>query len=505
MSHRRRLQGPTKRSGEEGYVLLMVLLVLVIVGVMTAVLGSAIAVNQNHVVRDRSFTKSLAVAEAGLNRYLWMVETGESSEINGFAIAGLDTDGDPLREVVALVDPDENLKGTYAIEVTPPSAENVNVSVKVTGISDEDVEPSRTVAANIRRPSFSEYVLLVDDYVHIGGPIDRVWKGRTHSNKGVEIDTAEINDLITCSQRWYGSRDGVFSDVVPKNNVSRELWKYIGVPEIPFAKVTQDFVELNSLATVSGVTNLPYVTPSPSSAAHGWYIKIVGSRYYIAKVKGEREEWNYSSGLKRGGYLTYDTPMKGPYDFPVNGVIFVNDSVWVEGKDIDGRLTIAASGQFNNNGKTASISIVGDLTYAEYDGTVAMGLIAQYDVKIPMYAPMEKAGTMGTRYDTNVGNVDMRVDAAIIAQKGKEYVNHEGSYGPRRGHLTLFGSVSTLLTPYRVTVSSNNRDYGGFGRGTNEYDPFMLYSPPPHFPTVGSYQIGEWRELPSSQAVDLMP
>jgi hypothetical protein len=457
-------------------------------------------------------TQSLAVAEAGLNQYLWMVATGESSEVNGFAIAGNEAAANPLKQTVTLADSDANVKGTYTILVTPPSSEDSNVNVKVTGVATSSSEESRTVTATIGRPSFSEYVLLVDEYVHIGGPLDRPWLGRTHSNTGVIIDTENINDLITCARDEYNNRDGVTSDEVPWSSASRALWKF-PVPEINFASVTADFIRLKDLAVLDGVA-LPYVTPSPSTAAHGWYIKISGDTYRIAKVTAEKEQWDYvggTGGLDRGGYLTYGYPsgtggtLSAAMPIPAHGVIFVNDNVWVEGTGIDGRLTIAASGQFNGNGVKASINIVGDLTYAEYDGTVAVGLIAQENMKIPMYAPMRKSGTMGTNWTSNVGTVDMRVDAAIIAQTGKEFVNYNSTSGPRRGLLTFYGSVSTLLTPYRVSVASNGIYYGGFGRGANQYDSFMLHNPPPYFPTVGSYQILQWRELPKSQEVAATP
>jgi hypothetical protein len=93
----------------------------------------------------------------------------------------------------------------------------------------------------------------------------------------------------------------------------------------------------------------------------------------------------------------------------------------VEGTDISGRLTIACSGQLNPSGRQAatSINLVGDLTYHAKDGTVAVGLIAQNNVKIPMYAPMGKSGTLST--------LSMEVDCALIAQQGAEFVNFDAS------------------------------------------------------------------------------
>ena len=64
------------------------MLVLVALGLASAALLASALTNQQHVSRDRSYTQSLGVAEAGLNQYLWMVASGSSSRSNGYAIAG---------------------------------------------------------------------------------------------------------------------------------------------------------------------------------------------------------------------------------------------------------------------------------------------------------------------------------------------------------------------------------------------------------------------------------
>jgi hypothetical protein len=66
--------------------------------------------------------------------------------------------------------------------------------------------------------------------------------------------------------------------------------------------------------------------------------------------------------------------------------------------------------------------------------------------------------------------------------------------------LTIYGSVSSYHTPYRSTTSGSST-LGGFVNGANTYDDWLLHEPPPYFPTVGSYQILNWQELPNSQAV----
>jgi hypothetical protein len=64
--------------------------------------------------------------------------------------------------------------------------------------------------------------------------------------------------------------------------------------------------------------------------------------------------------------------------------------------------------------------------------------------------------------------------------------------------------VSSLLTPSRMTVDSYGV-YGGFGAGSNDYDAFLLHTPPPSFPTVGSYQILDWQELPNTMELQPVP
>ncbi len=494
-------------QSERGYVLILAMLVLVAIGMASAALLSAISVNQQHVSRDRSYSQSLTVAEAGLNQYLWMVASGESSRSNGFAIAGNTEADDPLFKEFEFNDiHDASVKGVYATQVSPPSATNPNVTVTVTGQATSPMDTPRTVTASLGRPSFSQYLLLTNDEVWIGGPLDRVWHGKTFSNTGICVDTANLVETMSCSRATYsssmfgGTRNGVWSGylyTVPLNDPSRALWQF-PVPAISFSTVTSDFVNLNSLAVGNGV-NLPYSTSTSHGETQGWYIKLLpDEKYQIKRVTAESESTGGSGGSL--SYVNPSSPVPSTIlSYPTNGVIYVNDNVWVEGTDIDGRITIASSGQLNPTGKNSatSIHIVGNLTYSHKDGTVAVGLIAQNDIEIPRYAPLGAGGSVSLQ--------DMEIDAALIAQQGRESCNAADSlnnaYGPVRDMLTIYGSVSSYHTPYRSTVNNYGTTLGGFANGTNTYDPWLLNDPPPYFPTVGSYQILNWQELPNTQSV----
>ncbi len=482
------------------------MLVLVALGISSAALLTSALANQQHVSRDRTYTQSLTVAEAGLNQYLWMVASGESSRSNGFAIAG-NTGPDPLFKEFDLTNVfDSSVHGRYAIQVTPPSANNPNVSVTVTGQATGPEDTPRTVTASLGRPSFSQYLLLTNDEVWIGGPLDRVWHGKTFSNTGICTDTANLTETMSCSRATYtsgilgGTHNGVWSGhltTVPANHYSRQFWQF-PVPAISFATVTSDFVNLNSLAVGNGV-NIPYSTSTAHDSRQGWYIKLLpNEQYQIRRVTAESETTSGSGGSLTSVVPTSPVPST-VLDYPTNGVIYVNDNVWVEGTDLDGRITIASSGQLNPSGKNSatSIHVVGNLTYSAKDGTVTVGLIAQNNVEIPRYAPLGAGGTVSTQ--------DMEIDAALIAQQGKESCNaadeSNDNYGPIRDMLTIYGSVSTYHTPYRSTVNYSGTTLGGFTNGSNSYDDWLMHDPPPYFPTVGSYQILNWQELPNTMSV----
>jgi hypothetical protein len=202
---------------QQGYVLILAMLILVALGIASATLLTAALINQQHVSRDRTYNQSLTVAEAGLNQYLWMVASGSSSRGNGFAIAG-NTGTNPLFKVFNLTDVyDSSVDGRYAISVTAPTAANSSIEVVVTGQATAPEQAPRTVTASLGRPSFSQYLLLTNDEVWIGGPLTRIWHGKTFSNTGICVDTANLNETMSCSNASYtssmfgGSHPGVWS------------------------------------------------------------------------------------------------------------------------------------------------------------------------------------------------------------------------------------------------------------------------------------------------------
>ena len=172
----------------------------------------------------------------------------------------------------------------------------------------------------------------------------------------------------------------------------------------------------------------------------------------------------------------------GNFLIPVNGLIFFEDNVWVDGT-INTARAIVASGRFPENpSKYSHITVNNDLRYTNYDSTDTLGLIAQGNINVGL-----------------VSEDDLRIDAALFAQNGRvgRYYYRPPSGGQNRCSPY---HIRDTITVYGM-IASNQR-YGfaytdGTGYQTRNliYDANLLYAPPPSFPlTSDNYEQIYWDE-----------
>ena len=170
------------------------------------------------------------------------------------------------------------------------------------------------------------------------------------------------------------------------------------------------------------------------------------------------------------------------YAFPANRVIFVEDHLWIDGQIDGARLTISAGLLPENPSKLKDIMVNKDLLYTNYDGTDVIGLIAQGDF------------TVGW-----VSEDDLRIDAAIVSQNrriGRNYYRGPEGNQPRcspyhtRAVITTYGILATF-DEYGFSYT----DGTGYQQRNIIYDPNLLFSPPPSFPTGSQYEQISWEEL----------
>jgi hypothetical protein len=176
-------------------------------------------------------------------------------------------------------------------------------------------------------------------------------------------------------------------------------------------------------------------------------------------------------------YIQASRPNRGKCvsltSYPIidNGIIFVENNVWVEG-DINNKRTTIVAANLSGGGDKKDIYIGisnSNLRYAAYDCDNMLGLIAQQDIRVLNDCPSR-----------------FIVDAALLAQTGLVgIVNGMGG----KYELTFNGAIASYLQPFFQNGNS------GFADRTYNFNNNLLYCPPPYFPTGTEYSIDSWKEL----------
>jgi hypothetical protein len=146
---------------------------------------------------------------------------------------------------------------------------------------------------------------------------------------------------------------------------------------------------------------------------------------------------------------------------PANGVLYIEDRVWVEGT-VKGRALVAAAKLPYNSNTAPSIIVANNLVYAAKDGTNVLGLIGQKDVLIAYYAPS-----------------NLEINAAMIAQNGSAQM---WDFSNTYSNLTIYGAVSSFGVWTWSWVNGSGNCTSGYCNTFTTYDSNLLYGPPPSFP-----------------------
>lgn len=507
------------KKNKKGSALAMVLvMVAIIVITLTSLLGyiaSQINYSKDRVERERAFQ----VAEAGAYYYRWYlahkVEGKTSSQIQDFwdnqSPIGV---GSAYNSVFS--DSSNIAIGEYQLEVTPPSAGSTIVTVKSTGWTYKKPSVKRTVQVRFRRPSWSEYTFLSNSFMNFGS--ESTVFGKVHSNDGIRFDGKAYNTVSSAKSRFDdpshgGAIDfGVHTHASPADGGAPAYpWAagtvpdrpdiFIGgrtfpVPEVSFSGVTADFDNMKTKAQgglgkyfnetgvgrriklktdgTYDVCTINSANPNHSisgytgvvSGASGSYVGTNGSACTTGNCCTGASCPYISGNHNKGKCFSLNN-----YPIVNDGVIFVENSVWVEGSVNNKRVTIAAA-KLSGSSTDADIYIGisnNNLRLAAYDCNNMLGLVAQRDVRVLNDCPS---------YFT--------VDAALLAQKGLVGIvtGMGGKYS-----MTFNGAIASYLQPYFQSGGS------GFADRTYNFNNKLLYCPPPYFPTGTEYAIDQWDEL----------
>lgn len=490
-----------KNKNNKGSLLLGVVFFSAIgITLVSAFVGWSVALfktSKNVFIREQAFM----IAEAGVDYYRWHLAHDQDDFQDGTGQAGpyvheyLDKDG------VAI--------GTFSLDITPPPTGSTVVTIRSTGSVYENPEIERTIEVKLAIPSFAKWAVVANADMRFGEGTEMY--GPVHSNGGIRFDGIAYN-TVTSSKTSYDDPDheevgaeklehgvhthvkpppltGSYTNYVPAETPPSSLavrndvfvaGREVSVPAVDFVGITSDLSSIKSQAQASG----HYLA---SSGSQGYRIVFkTNDTYDVYRVTRLQAQGscNAPSGISgQDGWGTWSIrssngqTLLGNYAIPSNGLIFVEDHVWVEGQINTARVTLASGSFPDNVSNRKSITVNNDLSYTNYDGSDVISLIAQNNINVGMVS------------DTN-----LRIDAALIAQNGRVgryYYGSSCSPYNTRSSITLFGMIGT-----NQRYGFSYTDGTGYDDRYITYDSNLLYSPPPSFPlTSDAYSTISWREI----------
>ncbi len=425
--------------------------------------------------------RAIELAESGIDYYRWHLAHNRSDYEDGTGVPG------PY--IHNVYDKNDNLIGTFSLNITPPPNGSTKVRIDSTGTT-ASTTVSRTIRVDMAIPSFAKYAYVSNSVVYYGSG-DEVF-GPIHSNSGVGfLDGSPdpvVHNLVTSALSTYNGHFAVYTTVptadpnppaaVPSRPDVFAGGRQFPVPVVDFNGITSDLSSIKTAAQNSGFYRA-------SSGANGYKVVLkTNGTFDLYKVNTLLSPPNQCvNAQNQTGWGTWSisgaggsTTLLGNYALPANGVLFFEDHVWVEGAINNARITIAA-GTFPVNSATyKNIIVNNNLTYTNFDSSDVIGLIAQGNFLVGMASADS-----------------LTIDAAIIAQNGATIRYYYG------GKCSPWNLRSTLTT-YGM-FGSNGQGYfyygdSGYASQPASYDANLLYAPPPFFPlTSDQYSILSWDEI----------
>lgn len=425
--------------------------------------------------RQLAAEEALNIAEAGINYYRWHLAHAPEDFQDGTESPG------PYEH--DYLDPQGASLGKFSLEISPPSEESSIVTIRSTGWTNQHPRIKRIIRTQYGKPSLAQFSFLQNASSWYGSGITVY--GKIHSNNGIRMDGTN-KSLVTSARETYlcGSETGCHPPEhkpgVWGSGGDQSLWQF-PVPAIDFDSISFDFAQMRQAAQDDGF----YLGPSGSEGYHIIFenetfrvFRIVDTNYIRGySVPGQGLGQEGQGGCRRRYQLITDETLVGTYNLTDTPIIFAEDHLWVEGV-IDGRVTIIAA-RFPITSNHINIWVPNNLTYAAYDNTNSLGLIAQNSIYFTKDIPN-----------------DFKIDGALIAQTGN-IIRHGyfwwcgGSNGAVKDKLTINGSIISYFKSYWNFGSGPS---SGFHEREINYDSDFLYNPPPFFPSSGQYEFISWSE-----------
>jgi hypothetical protein len=465
------------------------LLSLVFGAIFLTVLGalSSFSMTQYRVQNaSTGHVRAVGLAEAGLEYYRWFLAHNPGNLTNGTGLPGPYT--------LTYNDPEGGVAGTVSLSIVGNTScgEVTSVDINSTGSPADGTGVSRTLATRYAQPTVAKYSYVINDSVWAGS--DRIINGPYHSNGGIRMD-GTVNAPVTSSlSSWLCTSSFGCSPSATQNGVfgagtNSNLWSYPS-PQVDFAAISADFTSLKTKAQANGVYLPRYSSGNSNGAAYwkGYHLifnsngTVTVNRVTAATSLNVIPVNSADASTDRaliGNETSYNT-----YTIPVTcGLIFVEDTVWIEGT-ISGKVTLVAANVVDV-GVSPNAILKNNISYA----SVGSGLtvFAEKNVLVAPDSPQT-----------------MSVNGIFIAQGGafgrNLYRNTSGSscnstYEPRTT-LTIYGTtVSNKRTGTKWTNGCGSGNNAGYQTRIDSFDRNLATDPPPFTPIVSSdYEFVDWRQ-----------
>ncbi|OHA21495.1 MAG: hypothetical protein A2849_03655 [Candidatus Taylorbacteria bacterium RIFCSPHIGHO2_01_FULL_51_15] len=430
--------------------------------------------------------QALQIAEAGIDYYRWHLAHAPTDFEDGSGVPG------PY--IHDFKDKAGNSIGQFSLAIAAPPLGSTLVTLTSTGSTVADPLLERTISARLAKPSIAKYAIAANNVMRFGEGTEVF--GPVHSNQGIRFDGLAHN-LVTSAVSSYddpdhsgGSEFGVHTHdpptdpsppaTPPQRADVFEVGRQFPVPAIDFAGITADLAQMKADAQANGFYR-------PSAGALGYHVVLkTNDTFDLFRVTSlVNPPSNCTNTANQTGWGTWSVQgetLIGNYPFPQNGIIFLEDEIFVHGQINGGRLTIVAATLPDNPPTRRNITVNADVRYTNYDGSDVLGFIAQGNVNVGL-----------------VSEDDLRIDAALIAQNGRvgRYYYRPPGGGQQRCSPNHVRQTITLLG----MIATNQRYGFAYTDGTGyqirnlNYDGGLLYAPPPSFPlTSDQYITLTWDE-----------
>lgn len=474
--------------------------------------------------------QALHIAEAGVNYYRWVLYHDHDEYCNKeTCLAG--PDHGPYGPYV-YSDASGLIAGYYELYITPPPTNGSTiVKIRSVGWVAGATSTKREIEVQCGIPSWANYSTLANDVMRFGVGTE-VW-GPIHSNNGIRFDGLAHN-IVSSGILEYTDPDhsdpeefavhthvGVGLGTHDPNELSpgtnppnppNRSDVFMAGRSFPTAVVSFDMLDtyVNTsyiLATTSGLVfdPRPAGIADPASVAafrgcasaggscdEGFHIILRNDDTFDIKGVSAVEPVCHNPGTDPDSpsmSIRTEQALATNYPIPANGIIFVKNNVWVDGIINNSRVSIFAFKE-PFAGANTDITVNRDLKYTNYDGTDAIGLIAQNNINAGLYSEGSLSGA---------DDGELRIDAALIAKNGRIgryfYQTSCSNEFHKRNKITIFGSLSTKVRyGFSFGCGNSNEWCSGYDERDLVYDNNLTFSPPPHFPTTGEYTFISWDE-----------